>query len=446
MMDKASGQKKPNRAVLVIRFLIKTLYHNWPFKLLSLLIAVSLWGFLIASDPSVTRERRFTNVTVSATGADTLKHNGLIVVSDISNLQLDAMNVDVPQKQYATVSASMFSPRVDLSRIKTTGQVPVSVVTSTSSTYGTVTKTEPDQMMVEVEEYVTRYRIPVSVDRFNEPPEGFALASLNVDPAYVTVSGPASMVRPIARAKVNVDLNKLTPREQKEQTLFPFELQDAEGNPVPLYGESGALLVEVTSDSVLLDAVSIEHRLYSARTFPVTEEQFVIGAPAAGYEVRGVHLSTDSYTAYGRKAVLDELEGLIASNTIDIAGADKSVSRTIHLQTTDGVEAVKPSTISVQIEIGAIQGEHVFPARTVALTGVNNASFAYDYAVRKADVTIAGDKLVVDAIKADDVRLVLDVSQCVEGEFDVPVKCYHKGEEIEATVSPETIRVKVKKK
>ena len=53
----------------------KKLTHNWGWKLLSLLLAVSLWAGLITQDPNLTRERRFTDVPISLTGQDTLRRN-----------------------------------------------------------------------------------------------------------------------------------------------------------------------------------------------------------------------------------------------------------------------------------------------------------------------------------------------------------------------------------
>lgn len=90
----------------------RLIYHNWPWKLLALFLALCLWAGLITQDPTLTRERVFTDVTVSVVGADTLRRNsGLIVLSGLEDENLTArLRVDVPQREYNTVTASNYNP------------------------------------------------------------------------------------------------------------------------------------------------------------------------------------------------------------------------------------------------------------------------------------------------------------------------------------------------
>lgn len=93
--------------------------HQWPFKLLSLVIAIVLWSGLITQDPTLTREKVFTGVTISVSGEDTIKRNGLIVVSDLDAVTQDAkLRVEVPQMQYANASASNYNARLDLTAFR----------------------------------------------------------------------------------------------------------------------------------------------------------------------------------------------------------------------------------------------------------------------------------------------------------------------------------------
>ena len=80
---KPAGTEKP-----LLQRLFKTyprqfwivLSHNLQWKLLALFLAVCLWVGLILQDPSLTRERVFTDVPLTITGAETLRRNGFIVV------------------------------------------------------------------------------------------------------------------------------------------------------------------------------------------------------------------------------------------------------------------------------------------------------------------------------------------------------------------------------
>ena len=89
------------------------LYHNWPWKLLALFLAVCLWAGLISQDATLTRERVFNDVAISVTGADSLRRNsGLIVLSGLEEDALSVrLHVNVPQREYNSVSASNTASR-----------------------------------------------------------------------------------------------------------------------------------------------------------------------------------------------------------------------------------------------------------------------------------------------------------------------------------------------
>lgn len=63
--------------------LVHHLYHNWPAKLLSLILAIGFWSLLVTQDPTLTREKVFNDVPISVIGAETMKRNGFVVVSGL---------------------------------------------------------------------------------------------------------------------------------------------------------------------------------------------------------------------------------------------------------------------------------------------------------------------------------------------------------------------------
>ena len=109
--------------------------------------------------------------------------------------------------------------RIDLSRIRETGVQQVKVQSTSSSTWGSVTEIYPETVEIEVEEYITRYRIPVSIVTTGEAPAGYYAATPSLDPPLVAVSGPRSLVEKIARAEATLELNTLPAREGLVRTL-----------------------------------------------------------------------------------------------------------------------------------------------------------------------------------------------------------------------------------
>ena len=68
-----AGQKIDIKATLLR--LKMWITHNWPWKLLSLFLAICLWSGLITQDESLTREKVFNDVTINIVNADTLRRN-----------------------------------------------------------------------------------------------------------------------------------------------------------------------------------------------------------------------------------------------------------------------------------------------------------------------------------------------------------------------------------
>ena len=149
--------------------IFRTAIHNWPWKLLALFLALCLWAGLITQDASLTRERVFTDVPLALSGSETMRRNGLIVLSGLEDEHLTArLRVDVPQREYNNVVYSNYSPRVDLTRVTRPGEQEVKVTASSTLAYGTVQDITPATLTVVVDEYVTNYRVPVAVNLIGE--------------------------------------------------------------------------------------------------------------------------------------------------------------------------------------------------------------------------------------------------------------------------------------
>lgn len=401
----------------VLRRLGLALKKNWGFKLLALLIAIVLWAGLISQDPNLTREKAFSDVTISVTGADTLKRNGLIVVSDLSSVLSGAhLRVDVPQMQYQAATASTYNPRIDLSRIRETGVQTVKVSTTNSSTYGTVEEIVPDSVEIEVEEYVTRYRIPVTLYTIGSAPAGYYATTPNLDPPLVAVSGPKSLVDQIVRAEATLDLSQLPAREGTMRTTVPFTLVDAEGNAV----ESS--LLEVTSESVLLDTVVVEQEIYAMRTMDLSDVGLVTGEPEEGYEIKSITITPSTIVAAGRAANLEVLDTLYPEGQVDVGGLNESFTQQLKVRKPSELVYLSSDTVTVAVDIGPVIVSRTMENLPVSITGVGKG-LTSSMSTTQASVVITGPQLFVNALRSGNITLTCDASGLTAGTYDLPILC-----------------------
>ena len=310
------------------------LLHNGWLKGLAILISLVLWAGLISQDESVTRDKSFQNVAVSVTGAEGLKSNSMIVVSDLDEMLNDvSIMAAVPQKQYENAEASAYNVRLDLSRIKGTGEQEVKLLSTNSSVFGKVTSINPSSITVDVEDYIIRQRIPVSVPQLQGIPEGWYMSTPSVDPALIAVSGPRSLVTTISRARAFINTDNIEWNEGTTVVSAEIKLYNRSGEEV------NSNLLRTTTSSLTIDSVLIEYSLLPTRSFSTEDLVILSGNVADGYEIKEVRISPENVTVAAREEVLSQLEELPMDRIVNV----KDLSETTVFQ----LKVQKPSDDSI---------------------------------------------------------------------------------------------------
>lgn len=344
------NNESPTKQHPFVLWLKKYILPNWPWKLLSLLIAVLLWGGLITQDDTLTREKTFTDVSINVTNSDTLRRNGFIVVDGLNQLPTLKMRVEVPQRMYNTVTASNYNPRIDLSAIKSVGEQTLPVRITNTTTYGSVSDLSVESVTVTVEEYISRSRIPVRLNIIGQLAEGLYATAPTSDPLYVTVSGPKSQVNSIVRCVVDYDLSLLSDTGT-ERTAVPFKLVDASGNSID------TSLIEVTSESVLLDTILVEQSIYACKSLPINTTDITTGTPAGGYAIKSITVEPAALLIAGTDAWIESTAALQLSDYItekvNVNGANATLHRSIRISKSADISYFSQDTLLVTIEIAA---------------------------------------------------------------------------------------------
>ncbi len=331
----------------VKRILAHLVLHNGGFKLMAILISLVLWAGLISQDESLTRDKTFTDVTVNVTGTDTMKRNGYIVTSDLSELLSNvSATAAVPQQQYDTVDVSSYNIRVELSRISASGEQELKLQSTNSSTYGKVTSISPPTITVMVDDYVTRYRIPVSVSINGEVPPNWYISTPSVDPPLVVVSGPKNVVNSISRARVFLDPDEIEWTEGTMVTSAELKLFNRTGE------EINSSLLGISYDGLALDGAVLEATILPTRTFEVVDMISTLNDVAEGCQVDDIHVSPENITVAARQEVLDQMSELALSERfVDINGLSETTSFQIKVSKPSEDAVLSNDTITVTVEI-----------------------------------------------------------------------------------------------
>lgn len=415
--EKKTAEKPSIRGELRLlpRRLWRLLRHNLLWKLMAVALAVSLWAGLITQDPSLTRERVFTDVPVTVMGEETLQRNGMVVLTDFDNEPLAVrLRADVPQREYSTVSASNFNPRIDLTKITKTGPQTLRILTTSTTTYGTVKEVTPESLDVIVEKYDTNYRVPVVIRRTGQFPKGFYGSAAALDPSTVSVSGPESIVDQIARVVVDFDVSRLTPQAGLSRTASLMRFEDIDGNPVD--GD----LIDVTSAGVLLRSIVVEQTLYTTKTLPLSSLALTSGQPAAGYEVRSVTATPNVLVAAGDEVGLSALDSLFLEQSVDVTDKTESFSVEVRIRKPSELVYLSAESVTLYVEIAPVISSRDFsdiPLHFQDKSGVRSV----DCPLTSVFVTLTGPQTLLNQLKPAALSAYVDVSDLLAGSYEQPI-------------------------
>ncbi len=418
----------------------RTMIHNWPWKLLALFLALCLWAGLITQDATLTRERVFTDVPLAISGSETLRRNGLIVLSGLEEENLSArLRVEVPQREYNTVAYNNYSPRVDLTRVTKPGEQEVKVTASSTLTYGTVQDITPATLSVVVDEYVTNYRVPVSVNLIGEYPEGFYGGAFSRDPSLVALSGPRSLVDQVARIYVDYDASLLSGEAGAVSTALPMRFVDREGNEIV------SDLLEATSSGVVLRTITISQELYAIREMPISETDLISGKPAHGYQVTGVEISPKTLRAAGTEDILGDLQSLFVDATVNVDGATESFAATLRVKKPSELAYLNTTNVNVAVTIEPVFVSSSLPSVKLSIRGAGSGLKASANA-SSVSAIMTGPQTLVESIRTADVSAYVDVSGLAAGEYILPVEFHVEDkamQDLTFEATPSTVTVTV---
>ncbi len=340
------------RAGLLFKQLWKMICNHWLLKIICVVMAVLLWGIIISQDDSILRRRTFTDVdiTVSSSSISSLRSSGLIITEGLENLPRVTLDVNVPQKNFQSVTASNYSVRLDLTGIKRAGEFDVPVTYSNSANYGEVVGISTTSVHVKVEEYAARTRIPVNVEYIGEMPEGYYAEPSKADPGVVAISGPRSVVYKVSYCKAVIDRSALEGRVSSGLVAVPIKLYDALGNEI----NDNTITVTVAGQSTTIDSVIVEQNIYKLFTLPVTTDSILSGSVAEGYEIRSITLQPDHVTFALPAEKCSET--VLYAGPVDLRNAPKDdVTRTCTVIRPEGCVYVDHGVITVTVDVEPVE-------------------------------------------------------------------------------------------
>ena len=397
----------------------RTLMSYLGSLLLALVLASIIW--LTATEAEDPIRSQFLQLEVEFVGQP---EHSILVRPDRQSVQI---RLEGPESVMSQVSPDDFNTYVDLTLTPFGEAVSMPIEVTTTVLDLDVSLPIPEEVEVLLEQQVSR-DVPVELDIRGDVARGHAQGNPLVEPAVITVSGPASLVEQLDFALATVFLN-----DALEPTI-------GEHRPI-FYDEQGRVASTATLN-LSTEEVQV--------TIPVEESDGFadklitvdwVGFPAPGYRLLSVTVDPPSVLVKGLPARVNDLTHL-QTEPIDITGLTGSFNQQATLDLPLGVSLDQDQEIFVSIEIEPILSTFIHE-RDVEMLGLRDDMEAV-LDPRQVRVVLFGPIPALDSLVADDVRVTVDLFELVTGTHSLlpVVDLPERGIEVRS-IQPETISVAI---
>jgi len=374
-------------------------------KLLSFLLAILLWNYVVITNPSFTRTKVLSGLSGYITSQSTLSIYKLALLDDPTELLDDvSVRLDVSQSDFSKVSTDNVKVTLDLSTVRTAGtqQVPLKATTA----YGRVVEVLPETLTLTFETLDSR-SIPVNVQTSGTEGENCWYSVSRTNPSAITVSGAASVVRSIAQARVYSDVTGATDDYVRAE---PFVLLDGEGN------EISQSMLSCSSSSI-----TVVMSIYPTRELPISAaiESVITGQPAEGYVVSDVSIQPGTVTL---AAEAELLEGVteIHIEPVSVEGAAQSFSARAKLSLLSGFKNVSAEQVYVNVTLEEQTVGEWIENSAVSFSGkAEGLQLSWEQAPVK--VYVSGPRSAVAAIRESGIPISVDLTGLQAGTHECPL-------------------------
>ena len=382
------------------KWLWRTLSHNLWLKLVSLVLAVLLWNYVITTNTSITRPKTLYGLTGYISGQSTLTSYGLALLEDPSEtLSNVSVTVQAPEAQYSRVSADNVQVMLDLSNIRVAGtrEVPLRATT----TYGRVEDITPSTVKLTFEELDSR-SVPVNCQLVGGS-EDFWYNTSRINPSLITVSGAGSVVDRIANAYVYYDVTGV---ESDTASAQPYVLLDAAGEEIPqrmLNRSTSSVYVSVSASPTVELPLSMD------------PETVLSGQPAPGYVVQSVTLQPETIVVAADRDVLSSFKELKVE-PVSVEGASQSFTAVAAVSALSDFRYVSNAQVYVSVTIAEETAGGWIEDVEVAFSGLKEGLSARYEPLR---VYVTGPRTQVEALAESGITLNADLSGLEAGTYQV---------------------------
>lgn len=388
--------------------LSRRLTRNLGLKIVSFLLALTLWLIVVNIDDPIVRWT-YLDVPVTIKNADVITNQGMIYeVLDNTDV-ISRVTVYAPRSVGETISKSDIVATADMNTLNSLNTLQVQFSVPKVGNKVSDIRGSADSVRVSIENRKNIQKV-LKTNVIGEAPEGYVVGNVSTDQNLVRVAGAESVVNRVDSAVINIDMSALSEFTSDITTSVPVRLYDADGNEV----EGGTLTKNPEN-------VMITVEILSTKDVPLRFD--VDGEPAPGYGLTGEIISDiQSVRIAGRRSAVAAVSEIVIppeAFAISESSEDTTVEIDVCDYLPDNVQMADRSTsMPVRVTIGIereTMASYALKAEDVQILHVpEGVTCELEGLEEEYTVSITGIRSVMSGINGRDLVAAFDVAAWME--------------------------------
>jgi YbbR domain-containing protein len=401
--------------IAVLAGLKKFFTKNVALKIIALVFAVLLWGYVL-TDQKPLRTKIIPDVTTSFDGEAELIAQGFCVRGSREEILQDvSVTMRAQITNYAYISANSINATISLRNISEARVYDLPISATVSSALGVVQSVSPSTVQVEIDTLVTK-TIPITTSFSGELPQGYwADFDALTATTRLDITGPKTDISTITHGECVVDLS--------DRTGTVYSTFD-----VTFYDKDNEI---VSSDIIVgtLPSSTVRLPIYPMKNVPIDVSGSMVGADnlAANHELVSAVATPSSVRLVGDQATLDEVDSILLT-PIAVNGMSATATVESELIVPEGLRLLDDEMVSVLIEIREMVISQTFEQLEIQVYGKPSRSDV-TLDITTADLTVEGRYSLVSILMRSDITVQVDVTGLSPGVYKLPLSVWVKNEE-----------------
>lgn len=364
--------------------------------LLSVFLAFGIWAYVVTV-VSPESEATFYNIPVVLSNENVMTDKGFMIDSDSNvtvTLQLRGNRTDLNKLKNSDIAIV-----ADLSKINGAGMQELSYSVGVSNDFEIIGQ-YPDKVTLEITEWDTK-EVPVNIVYSGTLGMDYIAYKDDVvlETKNVSITGPKSVVDEITQAVIDVNLNN---RTETITESYRYTLCDAEGRPV-----------DAASITTNVGEISLNLKIQRVQEVQLLLEITYGGGANADNTL--ITMSDQVIKVTGTEKMLDNLGTTLVLGAVNLADIAEDTQLSFPITLPEGIENLSGVTeVTVDISFPELATK-VLNITKIFVTGMASG-MNYEIGTKMVSVTVRGPAELVDTIEAEDVYLLVDLTDAQLGE------------------------------